>query len=148
MEATIHISKAALDYFREKARNSANEIQAYLVGDVHYPNHINVTSIEHPRGYHQQTKCNVQVSGEEFDRIKALAQYQGHRIVGDIHSHPNEEPIMSPRDYQAAIIDGLHVVGIVSVIKRKTKVLFWLSGSPLPCEVSYEAYRETENGTN
>lgn len=140
MEPTVHLSKAALDYFRKKARDCPYEIQAYLVGDVYYPNQINVTSIEHAREYNIQTKDGVQPTGEEFDRVKSLAAYQGHRIVGDIHSHPNEDPIMSPRDYQACIEDGLHVAGIVGVRGRKTKVLFWLAGSPLPCEVEYTPY--------
>jgi proteasome lid subunit RPN8/RPN11 len=140
METTVHVSKTALDYFRKKARNSPYEIQAYLLGDVHYPNHINVTSIEHAREYAEQTKGCVQPSGEEFDRVKKLAQFQGHRLVGDIHSHPNEDPIMSPSDYRAAVIDGLPVIGIVGVRKRKTQVVFWIAGSPLPCDIDYKAY--------
>ena len=140
METTVHVSKTALDYFRKKARNSPYEIQAYLIGDVYYPNHINITSIVHAREYAEQTKGCVQPTGEEYDRVKKLSQFQGHRIVGDIHSHPNEDPIMSPRDYEATIVDGLYVCGIVGVRGKRTKVLFWLAASPLPCDIDYKAY--------
>jgi proteasome lid subunit RPN8/RPN11 len=147
MEAIVHVSKAALDYFRQKARSSPNEIQAYLVGDVYYnPHHIHVTSIEHAREYEIQTPCNVQPTGEEYDRVRKLAVSQGHRIVGDIHSHPNWDPIMSPPDYQSAIEDGCHVCAIVGVRKKRTKVLFWLMGSALPCEVVYGSYTPATQG--
>jgi proteasome lid subunit RPN8/RPN11 len=140
METTVHVSKAALDYFRKKARNSPYEIQAYLIGDVYHNHHINITSIEHAREYDIQTKCNVAPTGPEFNRVKQLAIEQGHLIVGDIHSHPNEDPIMSPSDFRACVEDNLRVCAIVGVHGRRTKVLFWLAGSPLPCEVEYAPY--------
>ena len=140
METTVHVSKSALDYFRQKARDCPYEIQAYLLGDVYHNNHINITSIEHAREYDIQTKGAVAPTGAEFDRVKQLAIAQGHLIVGDIHSHPNEDPIMSPSDYRACIEDNLRICAIVSVQGRRTNVKFWLSGSPLPCEVEYSPH--------
>jgi proteasome lid subunit RPN8/RPN11 len=135
---TVHISKNALDYFRRKARSTSNEILAYLIGEIRYPNTIIVNSLEHVKQYAVQTHNNVQPSDEEFTRVKLLAEEQGRRIVGDIHSHPSSEAIMSEPDYQACLEDGLQLCGIVGVNGQKTDVKFWTINSALPCEVSYE----------
>lgn len=140
MEATVHVSKAALDYFRKRARDCPYEIQAYLLGDVYHNHHINITSIEHAREYDIQDKGHVAPTGAEFDRIKQLAIEQGHLIIGDIHSHPDEDPIMSPSDYRACLEDNMRICAIVGVRKRRTKVFFWQAGSPLPCEVEHKPY--------
>lgn len=138
MEYTVHISKSALDYFRSKARESALEIHAYLIGEVRYPNKFVITSVEHARQYGLQTASNVAPAGEEWNRVNRQADEEGRRIIGDIHSHPDEDPVMSPSDYQACVMDGTEICGIVSVRGRKTKVRFWHVNSALPCEVSYE----------
>ncbi len=143
MDTTVHVSKSALDYFRQRARNCPQEIHAYLIGEVHSPHHISVELIDHAREYAEQSKCRVQPTGEDYRRVKLRAENRGKRIVGDIHSHPDGDPIMSPDDHEAAIIDGMHISGIVGVHGRRTKVLFWLAGSSLPCEVSYGAFTAT-----
>jgi len=136
MEACVHVSKHALDYFRKKARDCPYEVQAYLIGEVKYPNYI-VTSFEHPKEYELQTENNVQPSGEEYTKVKEKAYLEGRRIIGDIHSHPDWDAVMSPTDYEACISDGLQICGIVSVRGRKTKVRFWQANSALPCEIKY-----------
>ena len=138
MGATVHIKKSALDYFRSLARNSPFEVQAYLIGEVRSHNHFHVTSLVHPREYAMQTKECVQPSGEDYDRAKHQAYLEAKRILGDIHSHPEWDAVMSPPDYEACVTDGLQVCGIVSVRGRKTKVRFWLANSALPCEISYD----------
>jgi proteasome lid subunit RPN8/RPN11 len=139
MEATVYISKSALDYFRSKARDCPHEIQAYLVGDYVHPNKYIVKALVHPREYAIQTSACVQPSGEDYARAKQLALDEGMRIIGDIHTHPNADPVMSVPDYEACMADGLQICGIVSVRGRKTQVRFWMANSALPCEVSYEA---------
>ena len=136
MEACVRVSKHALDYFRKKARDCPYEVQAYLIGEVKYPNYI-VTSFEHPKEYELQTENNVQPSGEEYTKVKEKAYLEGRRIIGDIHSHPDWDAVMSPTDYEACISDGLQICGIVSVRGRKTRVRFWQANSALPCEIKY-----------
>ena len=138
MGATVHIKKSALDYFRSLARNSPFEVQAYLIGEVRSHNHFHVTSVEHPREYAIQTAGFVQPSADEYNRVKHKAYMEGRRIIGDIHSHPNYDAVMSPPDYEACVTDGLQICGIVSVRGRKTKVRFWLASSSLPCEIAYD----------
>jgi proteasome lid subunit RPN8/RPN11 len=144
MESTVHISRHALDYFRSKARDTPLEIHAYLIGEVHYPNKYIVTSVEHAREYDIQTEGAVAPSGDEWLRVNRKADEQGRRIIGDIHSHPNEDAVMSPPDYEACVTDGMHLCGIVSVRGRKTKVRFWHVNSALPCEVSYDEVADLE----
>lgn len=139
--AIVRISKNALDYLRKKARDCPNEIQAYLIGEVKYPDTYIVHGVEHPREYEVQTPFNVQPTADEYYRVKQYAFESNLRIIGDIHSHPNGEPIMSPPDYEACVADGLQICGIVSVgADRRTKVIFWLVNSALPCEVSYDTF--------
>lgn len=141
MVYTVHISKHALDYFRHKAREIPYEIQAFLIGEFKYPDKIIVDSVVHPKYYAIQTTNNVQPTADEFTKVKLLAERQGKRVIGDIHSHPNSDPIMSFPDYTACIEDGLQICGIVGVNGRKTKVQFWTINSPLPCEVSYASVK-------
>lgn len=137
MDSTIVIRKSALDYFRAKARECPNEIQAYMIGEIIYPNKIIVDSVEYPREYATQTSCEVSITDREWQRVKKLAEERGKRIVGDIHSHPNWDAVMSPQDMQACIEDGVHVCGIVSVNERRTRARFWLVNSALPCDIKY-----------
>lgn len=138
MEYIVHVSKHALDYFRSKARDCPLEIHAYLIGQVEYPNKFVITSIEHARHYDLQTADNVAPAGEEWNRVNRKADEEGRRIIGDIHSHPNWEAVMSPSDYQACVMDGTEICGIVSVRGRKTQVKFWHVNSALPCRINYE----------
>lgn len=145
--ATVYISKHALDYFRKLARDCPYEIQAYLIGEVRYPDKFIVTSVEHPREYNVQTASEVQPTAEEYTRVKEKAYLEGNRIIGDLHSHPNWDAVMSPPDYEACVSDGLQICGIVSVRGRKTKVRFWNVNSSLPCEVNYEVVDPEEEST-
>jgi proteasome lid subunit RPN8/RPN11 len=137
MESIVVVKKAALDYFRKKARDSQFEIHAYILGEYVHPDKFLISSIEHAREYEIQTKDCVQPTGEEFSRVKSLAEKQGKRIIGDLHSHPQWDAVMSPQDHKAALEDGLQICGIVSTMKRRTRVRFWLVNSALPCEIKY-----------
>ena len=137
MDSKVVVKKSALDYFRQKARKSQFEIHAYLIGLYVHPNKFIISSIEHAREYEVQTKDCVQPAGKEFVRVKALADSQGKRVIGDLHSHPDYEAVMSPADHKACLEDGLQLCGIVSVIKGKTKVRFWTVNSALSCDIKY-----------
>lgn len=133
----VRISRNQLAYFRKLARDCPYEIQAYLIGTVESPSLTVVSSIEYCTEYEVQTKLNVAWTGEEWSRVKRLAEEQSRRIVGDIHSHLEWDAVLSPLDYDGAISEGLHICGIVSVEKRKTRARFWNVNSALPVEVEY-----------
>lgn len=134
---TVRIRKSQLDYFRRLARDCPYEMQAYLIGEVRSPKLTIVSSIEYCTEYDTQTKANVAWTGLEWSRVKRLAEERGERIVGDIHTHLDWDAVMSPSDYEGAVTDGLHICGIVSVEKRRTRVRFWNVHSSLPIEVEH-----------
>jgi proteasome lid subunit RPN8/RPN11 len=132
----VSINRNELDYFRTRARNSHNEIHAYLIGSVS-KNRITVDGIVHSHDLDLQTPSTVQPSEYDYQQAKAVGEYLNRKIIGDIHSHPNSDPEMSDADHKAAIEDELTVCGIVSVRKRRTKVRFWLVNSSLSCDIDY-----------
>jgi proteasome lid subunit RPN8/RPN11 len=138
MYSKVRIKKSALDYFRRQARNAyPKEIQAYLLGVITSVNEVRVTDVVYPYWYDTQTSEEVGWTADEFKQLKERAIAEHKMVVGDIHSHPNYDPVMSGQDYRAAILDSLLVCGICSVRKNKTKVIFWTPTSSLPCEVTY-----------
>jgi hypothetical protein len=46
---------------------------------------------------------------------------------------------MSPADYAVCLSEDSIVCGIVSVYGRTTRVRFWSTTSPVPCEVTHDA---------
>ena len=137
MDSKVVVSKSALNYFRQKARDSNVEIHAYLIGEYVHPNKFIISSIEHAKEYEVQTKDCVQPTGEEFVRVKSLADSQRKRVIGDLHSHPQWDAVMSPQDHQACLEDGLQLCGIVSTMGRRTRVRFWQVNIALPCDIHY-----------
>lgn len=137
MATTVKIAKSQLDYFRSIARDSSQEVLAYLVGDVKSPEHVTVDYIAYTDRYCEQSTTSVRWCPEEYHREKQKAEERGRRIIGDIHSHPKWDAVMSPLDHSGCITAGFRVSGIVSVYERKTRVRFWTPDSALPCEVEY-----------
>lgn len=137
MEAKVQISKHALDYFRSKARDCPYEIHAYLIGECVYPDKFIVRSVEHTQEYEVQNKECCQPSPDEYMRARWKAEEQGLRIIGDIHSHPEWDSVMSGQDHAACLQDGLQICGIVSTIGRRTRARFWQVNSALPCVIKY-----------
>jgi proteasome lid subunit RPN8/RPN11 len=131
----VNIDEGALRRFRTKARNSDKEIMAYMVGYL-AGSTIVVEKLEYTTGYAHQTKTTVSWKWGEYHRVKQQAEERGRRIVGWIHSHPEDwDCIMSPADYAVCLSEGSLVCGIVSVYGRTTRVRFWSINSPLPCEI-------------
>lgn len=137
MVAKVRVRKAQLDYFRAKARDTNLEIQAYLIGEVVSPLLTVVEEFAYPKEYALQKPNEVCWYQHEYEEVKRSAEERGKRIVGDIHSHPNWDAVMSPTDYKAHIEEGYRVCGLCSTMGRKTRVRFWVAESALPCEIEY-----------
>jgi proteasome lid subunit RPN8/RPN11 len=138
MRAKVRIKKSQLNYFRSKARDTNLEIQALLIGEVVSPELTVVESFAYPKKYHTQTPNTVTWFQDEWDAVKRSAEERGKRIVGDIHSHPRWDAVLSPSDYKSHIEEGMRICGIVSTMGRKTRVRFWIAESALNCELEWQ----------
>lgn len=137
MQCVVRIPKGKLDYFRKLARNTDKEIQAYLVGKVINPELTVVENICYTNNYASQTPTEVQWYLADYNKIKERAEEKGKRIVGDIHSHPNWWPVLSPDDLESHITEGHRISGVCSVTNGKTHIFFWIQESSLPCIIEY-----------
>ena len=139
MFTKVRVKQGALNHFRKKARESYPlEIHAYLLGNVKSITEVEITDFRYPQSYNIQTGNNVQWTADEFSKLKERATESNKVIIGDIHSHPNWDAVMSEQDYKACILDSLVVCGICSLTKDKnTRVRFWTPTSSLPCEIIY-----------
>lgn len=143
MRTKVRIRKGALDHFRAKARATGLEIQAYLVGEVVSPTLTVVEKIIYPKAYHTQKTYEVCWFRDEFEEVKRSAEGRGKKIVGDIHSHPSWDAVMSPADYNTQLQDGFRICGICSTSGRKTRVRFWVIESALSAEVEYAVTKKS-----
>jgi proteasome lid subunit RPN8/RPN11 len=138
MFSRVKVKRGALNHFRRHARQNGNlEVHAYLLGQIISPELVEVYKFVYPKKYNIQTHERVQWTIEEYDELKRYAESKNLKVIGDIHSHPNWDAVMSPSDYRACLVDGLVVCGIVSVYGKKTRVRFWTPTSALPCEITY-----------
>lgn len=138
MFSKVNVSKGALNHFRKKAREAFPlEIQAYLLGRVVSIDEIEITKFLYTKNYAIQTNGSVCWYQEDLDKVRQQSIDTDQLVVGDIHSHPNWDAVMSPSDQSAAIIEGFSICGIVSIIDNKTRVRFWTPNSALPCKIIY-----------
>lgn len=138
MKCVVRISKSKLDYFRKLTRQEQPlEIQAFLIGKIVNPELTVVTDICYTKDYAEQTTTSVRWWMKDYERVSKKAEERGLRVVGDIHSHPNWDAVMSPADYKAYIESGFRVCGIVSTMGKRTRVRFWIAESALPCEIEW-----------
>jgi proteasome lid subunit RPN8/RPN11 len=138
MFSKVKLSKGALAHFRRKAREAYPlEIHAYLLGEITSIDTIKVEKFCYPKYYATQTPANVGWSAEEYAKLKVTAEEKGLKIVGDIHSHPRWDAVMSPDDYKSCLLDSLSVCGICSIYDKQTRVRFWTPTSSLPMEAHY-----------
>lgn len=140
MFTKVRVRKSALDHFRRRARESYPlEIHAYLLGTVNSVNELEITDFKYPKNYSIQTGNNVQWTADEYANLKERAARANVQIIGDIHSHPNWDAVMSEQDYKACILDSLIVCAICSITKdKRTRVRFWTPTSSLPCTILYK----------
>ena len=138
MFAKVRVKKGALNYFRKQARESFPfEILAYLVGRVISVDEVEITDFVYTDKYHTQTKGEVRWFQEDFDKVKEKFEADGKRILGDCHSHPSWDAVMSKADYDGAITESLFICGICSTYRGKTRIRFWVPTSSLPCKIIY-----------
>lgn len=138
MFTKVQIKKSKLDYFRKMARKSYPlEIQSYLLGNIKSIDLIEITDIIYTDNYYLQTQSEVSWFAEEFDKVKLKAESENKTVIGDLHTHPDYESVMSKTDYVGTITQGFSIAGICSVYNNKTRVRFWNPNSALPCKVIY-----------
>ena len=138
MFSKVRVSKSALDYFRHKARQAAPlEIQAYLAGKVTSVDEVEITDFLYTNEYRKQSTNEVAWSTVEYDRVKEDIEQKGLRIIGDIHTHPGWDGVMSLADFDASVTQQHVICGICSVNNKKTRVRFWTPTSALPCRIIY-----------
>jgi len=135
MNVRVHRGQAA--YFRRLARASSKEIQAYLVGHVVSPQLTVVDEFHYPKKYYVQTACEVRWFDEDYQAVKKAAEKRGKRIVGDCHSHPDWDAVLSPTDYRSHIEEGYRIAGICSIKHGRTRLRFWIAESALPLRIEY-----------
>lgn len=133
----VRVNKNQLNYFRNLARNTPKEIQAYLIGKIVSPTLTVIEKFVYTNDYAIQTEGEVAWYWKDYVKAKHEAEEKGLRVIGDIHSHPNWDAVMSPDDYHNFVGEGFRICGIVSTRERKTRVRFWIAESALPCDIDY-----------
>lgn len=138
MFSKVKVKRGALNHFRKLAREAFPlEIQAILIGRIISVNEVEIVKFVYAKRYATQERGTVQWYQEDFDKVKEQAAKMDLRVVGDIHSHPSWDAVMSKSDYEACITEQLSVCGIVSINKGKTRVRFWVPTSSLNCKIIY-----------
>lgn len=132
----VRAKRSQLASFRARARRTPKEIHAYLVGKVVSPKLVVITRFVYPV-LEESTPAGVRPDYGSWKKIKEEAEAQGLLIVGDIHSHPNWWPVLSPTDHEKHIVEGNRLSGVCAVMNNRTKVYFWVAESSLPCKINY-----------
>lgn len=144
MQNKVKLKKSQLDRFRKLSRNSPNEIQAFLIGEVVSPTLTVVDYFAYCKEYAVSTPNNVSWYLREYEVMARKAEERGRRVVGFIHSHPEWDAVLSPPDYQFTILNGYRVCGICSTAGRKTRPRFWVMDSALECCIEYAKRHKAE----
>ena len=134
----VRVRRSQAKTFRRKAREAYPlEMQVYLSGHVVSPQLVVVDKFWYTTDYFRQTESEVQWTEAEYDRVLKAAEVSGKRIVGDAHSHPDWDAVLSPTDYQSHIKEGHRVAGICSIQNGRTRLRFWIAESALPLHIEY-----------
>jgi len=133
----IKVKRGAEAHFRKQALHSTTEEMAYLIGEVVSPTLVRVDHWRYPDEFKLKDQKNVQATQAAEDRIKVWTEKHKRMIVGTIHSHPNWEAVLSPDDHKGHIEQCHRVSGVCAVRNNRTRVLYWIAESSLPCEVEY-----------
>lgn len=142
MQANIvRVKRSQAAYFRKlalrEAKNTGKEMQAYLVGHVVSPTLTVVDEFHYTKKYAVQTTGEVRWYHDDYEVVKNAAEANGKRIVGDAHSHPNWDAVLSPTDYRSHIEEGYRIAGICSIQNGRTRLRFWVAESALPLKIEY-----------
>jgi proteasome lid subunit RPN8/RPN11 len=141
MQSTVRVKKTQAAYFRKlalaEAKKSGREIQAYMVGHVVSPTLTVVDEFHYPKKYATQTTQAVKWYQDEYEAVEKSALARDKRVVGDAHSHPFWDAVLSPTDYQSCIKEGYRIAAICSIQNGRTRLRFWIVESALPLKIEY-----------
>lgn len=132
----VRVPKDKLQRFRNKAKKSSVEVFAVLVGLRLAPNLLEIHEIRYPK-IDRATKNEVVAEFGSFQDIYDVAEVDGYKVLGSIHSHVEWTNELSKYDLKIHVENDNIITGVCSVIGRKTFVNFWTRGSPLPCKIEY-----------
>lgn len=72
----------------------------------------------------------------DYKEIDAIVSGNKLQYIGQIHSHPQAAPTVSPHDHKYWDVKKDEIIGIMSIRKRNiyktTELKFWLKNSALP----------------
>lgn len=107
-----------------------------LLGYRISPTVVEVHKWKHPK-LQTSTPSEVSPHKESFVRCINYARQHGMIVVGDIHSHINQDVVMSPQDFKDHYDKNYCITGILSINKNNVTIAFWELNSPLPATVQY-----------
>jgi proteasome lid subunit RPN8/RPN11 len=96
-----------------------------------------VDEFHYTKKYFSQSACEVRWFDDAYQEVKQAAESRGKSIVGDCHSHPEWDAVLSPTDYREHIKAGYRIAGVCSVKNGRTRLRFWVAESALPLRVEY-----------
>ena len=141
MIGTVRVKRGQANYFRKlalvEAKKSGKEIQAYLVGHIVSPQLAVIDSFHYTKKYADQTSSCVRWFDADYQIVKQAAEAAGKHVIGDAHSHPNWDAVLSPTDYVSHIQEGYRIAGICSTEHGRTRLRFWVAESALPLKIEY-----------
>lgn len=132
----VKVYRHHLDYFKRKCKRSKNEEYAMLLGYRVSPTLVEVHKWVYPE-LATKTPGNIETVKGAVEAAHARAKALGMVVVGDIHSHIDDDTAMSPTDFKDHRRHNHCITGILSVNKHKIKLAFWELDSPLPASVQY-----------
>lgn len=132
----VKLKKHHLQYFRNKAKKSNNEIYAFLIGTRISPTLVEIVKFKYP-SLTVSTPTLVIVDIDDECNIEDEAKLNNWTILGSIHSHPNYITAMSGCDVETLRKSSHSISGIVGIINNRTFVNFWTKDSPLAATIQY-----------
>lgn len=133
----VQIRRHHLYYFRKKAFRSDVEVYAMLFGVRISPTYVDVLSFRYPR-IEFATSIAVKAEKKSYEEILAWGtSFSGWSFLGDIHSHPFQDPAPSRDDIRDHKCNRQMISGVVGFVGGTECVQFWEDCSPVPCTIKY-----------
>lgn len=132
----VKVYKHHLDYFKKKCKLSKNEEYAVLLGYRISPTLVEIHKWCYPE-LGVKTPGNIETAKGAIEQVQQLAKELGMVVIGDIHSHINDDVAMSRTDFIDHKKQQHCITGILSVNKHKISLAFWEIDSPLPASIKY-----------
>jgi len=132
----VRLYRNHLDYFKRKCKKSKNEEYAVLVGYRISPTVVEIHKWRYPK-LAVKTPDAIQTTPGALVTIVEFAKEHGMVIVGDIHSHIDEDSAMSRTDFLDHKKHNHCITGILGTIRKTSQVSFWEIDSPLKASLQY-----------